>query len=113
MIQLNNSDDDNQGIGAGAPPSPIGGREGIACAQINLHKCFTANFDCNNWLGQNPGQQKIALFTEQYNSDNEVKGFDYNLFNIFTIGSNGRAGIATTKIFKFTCLLIFVIGIKQ
>jgi ribonuclease HI len=86
----------DRGAGAGAPLPPRGWG-GIACAQINLHKCFTANMTCNNWLGVNPGQPRIALFTEPYNLDYEVKGFDSNLFNIYTVGKSNRSGIATTK----------------
>ena len=96
--QLDSSvDEQNQGIGAGAPPLPPGRREGIACAQVNLHKCFTANLNCNNWIGDNHGQPRIALFTEPYVSEYEVKGFDYNLFNVFTGVKNTRSGIITTK----------------
>ena len=48
-----NVSENDQGIGAGAPPPPSGGREGIACSQVNLHHCVAAVQVCNEWMGKN------------------------------------------------------------
>lgn len=59
-------------LGAGVSPLPLREVGGIACAQVNLHHCFTANDACNQWLGKDHGKQKIAFCQEPYMLNNEA-----------------------------------------
>ena len=92
----NNVSENDQGIGAGAPPPPSGGREGITCSQVNLHHCVAAVQVCNEWMGKKQAGPRIAFVQEPYILENEVKGFN-NIFNVFYVGNKPRACIITTK----------------
>ena len=93
---LSNVSENDQGIGAGAPPPPSGGREGIACSQVNLHHCVAAVQVCNEWMGKKQAGPRIAFVQEPYILENEVKGFN-NIFNVFYVGNKPRACIITSK----------------